>query len=238
MGTFSTNYRRKYYPRPRSQGTRYRSTRKTPGVYRSTSRTIVSGAARKRFGRLQVMNALKSIAEHKYWDVVKQFDGTDGYISTQTRFFSLSDVAIGATDETRIGDKVTPTTLEFRYASYPEINNVSQDQWFLRITIFQWKDDSVPAQADLYEATGGVGQIDNLPSLWPFTHDNSIKRKILYDKSIGSIGTSNNTGIITTDNKSIKCEKIIIPFTKVKKSKIWFQNNQTIGVNVGMCSLS
>lgn len=231
MGTFTTNYRRKYYPKPRFAGTRYRSNRKVTGVYRSGSRTIVSGAAKRRYGRQMVLKALRSVAEHKYHDVIYQFDGTDGYVSSTSLVLRLSEVPQGSTDVERIGDKLTMTSLEFRFTSYPIVDIKTNDTSTYRITVFLWKDDTVPSVYNIYESSGGAGAIDQFPGCWPFTHDTAIKRKILYDKTISTVGASTATQIVGCDNKTFQQHTVIIPLYKMKKNTIWFENGSLNGVN-------
>lgn len=220
-----------------ARGTRYASTRRVGGLYRSSSRYVLTGRARRVFrGRGNFKKALRSVAEKKYWDfgsgyrpgVIAETPVTDAGV-----FHEITAVPQGQEVIARIGDKTTGSSIEINYTiqSFKGglINPIST--LFIRFTIFIWKDDTMPTVPDInenaYAATLGV-----FAPIAPLNHDRKVKRKILYDK-VHTLHTYWNV----TDEYSVFVPAITkrfsIPLTKLKYGlgTINFYAGSEAGVN-------
>jgi len=127
----------------------------------------------------KIQKAILSRFEGKY----RAFRAT---VATDIRWdvpllFALSDVPQGNTDITRIGDKLTPTSLEVNYllqVSQGATTNVGS----IRVTVFRWHpyyDTETPALGNIFSATGDVAAYQS-----PINHDDRNQFNILYDKII------------------------------------------------------
>lgn len=216
-------------------GTRYYSTRKTPGVYRRSTRYAVGGIAKKKYGRRRILSVIRSIAEHKYSDQRWSFDGgSDGLVTSNGVIMSLTIPPVGNSDTTRVGDKVHGTSLEFSHVSYPQFTTLTFPAYSYRITIFVWKDDTDPLFTDIYkDPVNFIGQIKSEPILFPFNHDKKVKRKILFDRSFTAIAEVNTTANLANSENAHKLMKIVIPLTKLKNALnvVNYQAESSIGVN-------
>lgn len=174
------------------------------------------------------MNVLRSVAEHKF--LVTQINWNQGAlpVTTASSIVLLTNITQGQTDNNRIGDKVTGSSLEFRMIYYNPNDEDTAPDWSMRCTIFIWKDDSIPTAADIY-IKGTTGDAANQPGVWPFNHDMKIKRKILYDTTINSIFDA-TSGIDTNGYPLIKA---IIPLMNLRQrlNVINYQANTITGVN-------
>lgn len=174
--------------------------------------------------------------EHKFLDSIGNFNPSSGAlaITNTSKIISLTDVAAGTTDSNRIGDKVTGTSVEFRLVSFsPETASVSAKEWMLRVTIFVWKDDSIPVDNnDIYGNAGSTGVAANQPSIWPYNHDKSVKRKILADWTFTQFLDANSDTFEGCQDPYYTCQKII-PITRLRgrMNTINFQAASLTGYN-------
>lgn len=242
-------YRRRFnsYNRNRGMGTRYASTRRITGLYRSPARYRLGGRARRVFGRRgSFKRALRSVAEKKYGDTAVNFGSNTinagaPAVTDTALTLGLTPVIAGTTDNNRIGDKVTGTSLEVNYSIYPEepgspgVPAMYDPQPFfqLRVLIFIWKDDTAPSAADITDQNVGI-VAGVLQPMAPLDHDRKVKRKILYDKTHTLVagvnsgvypGVSNATPMIT--------RRFSIPLTKLRNGldTINYFGGTTTGVN-------
>lgn len=222
-------YRRRY---PKAYGTRYRSTRRYKGLYRTSSMLTLKGAARRFIGKYRLRQALSSIAEHKYYENgVTLAPGGGNQLDINGNLLALTDVAQGSGQNNRIGDKATGTSLELKYEIYFPGQLTTNPINTTRIIIFIWKDDTVPTVPDILEDP-------NFPTLSPFNHDKKVKRKILYDKTINQYAL-----FIPTAGQSLAdsmrpsvTTSVYIPLGKLKRyCNIYFQAGGIVAVNHIYC---
>lgn len=181
---------------------------------------------------------MRSVAEHKNHDSVFKKDGTDAsaspYVTASGVILDVSTIFIGSSDNARVGDKVTLTSIEVKHQAYPNLNIAQAEIYSYRLTIFIWKDDTTPQLSDIYDTSGGfTGTATYLTSLYPLNHDLKVKRKILYDKSFSCLcDIQNNTQLVNTENGHT-IQNIIIPMTKLKNrlNEIHYNNATSNGVN-------
>jgi len=174
------------YGRRRGYGTRYGSTRYYTGISRSTTRSVFTRRGRRLFGRGRrgsFKRNLRRFAEKKYSDSVvnSQYNVTP-YINDSGQIFILTEPIQGNTDFTRIGNKVTGTSLEVNYTIKAEppdgLTYVPKLVYIHRVIIFIWKDDTTPTPGDILDLPITL----NVP-YYPLNHDKKVKRKILYDET-------------------------------------------------------
>lgn len=181
---------------------------------------------------------MRSVAEHKNHDVVFRKDGSDAsatpYVTANGVIMDVSTIFQGSADSSRVGDKCTLTSIEFRHQCYPNLNIAQWELYSYRITIFIWKDDTTPTLTDIYDTTGGfTGTATYLTSLYPFNHDLKVKRKVLYDKSFTSVCEIVNNTQIGNSEGGHQFQNIVIPMTKLKNklNEINFISSTSNGVN-------
>lgn len=125
-----------------------------------------------------------SIAEHKYIDTQFVYGPPPlgEHVSTDGIFSRFTLVPQGYTDGTRIGDKMTGTSLQLKICQYtPGIADSTQTIVWFRVIIFIWKDDTQPEIEDILQK--GTGDMAVFPHLWPFNHDKKVKRKLIFDQT-------------------------------------------------------
>lgn len=194
---------------------------------------MLTGAARRVWGRRGIKAIVRSMAEHKVHTVSILNDSLNSPIYYTGRIYSLTDVAQGQTDSDRIGDKCTGTSLELRYIIQCGVMTapIASYEFFLRVIIFIWKDDNAPGVNDILATNFASPIIQSFPMLFPFNHDRKVKRKILYnkvhtlvfDKGAGDYGVSANPQPFTT---------VFIPLTKLGRlNVINYEGGTTDGIN-------
>lgn len=161
----------------------------------------------QKIARHEADRMIGRIAESKYWDTQS---------STSADFsgliVDLSVVPVGTGDLARIGDKISPTSLEVGF-------NVIGETFsgIARIVIFRWLDDSTPVPTDIFQALGG-----GFATVQPFTHDQRSKFNVLSDKRMT---VSNNGGSeIVSMRYTLKLAKKNIAYsagTTTGRSKIY-----------------
>lgn len=208
---------------PKAYGSRYMSSRRYPGLYRSTSSYSLVGQALKRIGRYKLRQAIKSVAEKKWYDNVVNLSAAGNLLSNVGFMFSLTDMPQGSGQSNRVGDKATGSSLEIRLTLTSPTAGTTVANIVFRLIIFVWKDDTVPTLADILEGIGAT------PPDSPFNHDYAIKRKVLYDSC-----TAHYIDPVTKSCQNpIRFKKIILPLNKLKRGLniVNFQAGTTIAVN-------
>lgn len=201
-------------------GTRYYSTRKYPGLYRSSSKYNVTGRALRRLGRYKLRQAIKSIAERKFYDNQIGQTSAGNNLNDAGFLYALSDMTQGAGQSQRIGDKCTGSSLEWRGVCFSPALVTTVPYITVRVIIFVWRDDTTPVLADIIE------DVTN-PTLSPLAHDTKIKRKVLFEKTWTQyLDPTNKT--VTIPNQLVKA---VIPLNKMKYNIVNFQGGTTIAVN-------
>lgn len=130
-------------------------------------------------------------------------------------FTNLTLVTQNQTDQSRIGDKLTPKALDIRYrialpSTLPDYFNL------IRVVIFRWKQNTLsvsPTQAYLLNTTASV-----LSPLSQYNYDTTKNFQILYDR----------VHYITTYDPSMN-KKLMINLRK--QPNIQFDSTNTIGNN-------
>jgi len=134
-----------------------------------------------------------------------QFPSSDGWIE------DLSDMTQGVGITQRVGDRIAPTSLEFRWLIFtPNAAGLITGLLFFRMVIFIWTADGTPTIGDIL--TSGTTPFENLIS--PFTHNTKENRKILFDQTI-LLFDSFSSAVRTTNNNSTG--KVVIPLGKFQK---------------------
>jgi len=115
-----------------------------------------------------VRSVIASVAELKHLNV-----SASTTISTTVTFTQLNAAAQGITDVLRIGDVVNYKALRFRFSlKCADATNL------IRIVLFYYKSDSVPASTDLFEDT-----TSNSATLFsPQNQDKKPQVKFIFDK--------------------------------------------------------
>lgn len=194
-------------------------------------------ATRRPIGRDRVLSIMRSTAEKKYHDTIIKKDGTDGsaqaYVTSESLPISVCDISQGYSDVERVGDKLTITSLEIRHVCFPNLDIKQWEPYTYRITVFIWRDDTVPGLNDIYQNANFTGTTISLTTIWPYTHDAKVKRKILYDKSFTAIAELTGVGNIANSEGGCQQLNVVIPMTKIKErlNTVNYQIGTTTGVN-------
>jgi len=150
-----------------------------------------------------------------------QFPSSDGWIE------DLSDMTQGVGITQRVGDRIAPTSLEFRWLIFTPNAAGLITGLFFRMVIFIWTADGTPTIGDIL--TSGTTPFENLIS--PFTHNTKENRKILFDQTI-LLFDSFSSAVRTTNNNSTG--KVVIPLGKFQNKwgpvignlhKLWKRNS-------------
>lgn len=196
---------------PRRFGTRYFSTRKTPGFYRTAARWALAGPAKRLFGRFsrggtrsQIKKIVRSIAEKKiHGAALSLTNGTVGEVLAAGVMALLTNIAVGTEVTQRIGDKVLGSSLVVRMlVKAPQAKAASaippiswgiypEPAYYLRVIIFIWKDDSTPTLDDILDPVADI-DVYHRNVLAHLDHDRKIKRKILMDEVYNLYNGSTN----------------------------------------------
>lgn len=178
---------------------------------------------------------MRSVAERKYWDNAVGFNVVLGGppITTTGGLFLITGVPQDNTVLGRIGDKMTGTSIEVNFSMYapnPAGTYDPLEQWWFRMTIFIWKDDSAPVEADITEQAYAITQ-NVLTPIAPLNHDRKIKRKILYDKVFSGIRAFFGVDAYTVWTP-IVTKRFAIPLTKLGKlSTVNFLSGSNNAIN-------
>lgn len=183
--------------------------------------------------------ALRSVAEKKYFDQPYNFGISSGVLtyksfSSEGVCLSLTDVDRATTDTTRIGDKCTGTSLQYKFFVFNPTSVAYPDcvtEFMFRIIIFIWKDDTDPIPAELVQY---VYPLTSRYPTQPLHHDLKVKRKILLDKTYTTACDRNlTTSWYSGMHNYPVFGRGVIPLTKLKGglSVINFQNGSIQGIN-------
>lgn len=210
------------------------------------------------FGNLK--RALRKIAEHKQF-VTAYYGGSNGTIWNEYVTFIgpihqttgtlgaylLTGVPQGQTGATRIGDKVTGTSLRITASTWPDpyYELADPNQWIRswfhitwRMVIFIWKDDTTPVtKAELFVPVN----IGHQQPIEPYDIDFKVKSKILldiiwnqhYDWTFTPDGAGDFHDYVTSAN-NLKFAKVFrINLTKLRRgmNTINYQGGTVTGVN-------
>jgi len=177
------------YGRRNGYGTRYSTTRRYTGYGRQTTRSMFTPRGRRFFGRGSrgsFKRNLRRLAEKKTANNILVLNPLG---TSQPKYegdiYPLTIISQGTTSITRVGDKVTGSSIEINYVIYPAspatvLGYFPSREFIVRIIIFIWKDDSAPTPADLIDYP--PGSTISVP-IYPLNHDKKVKRKVLYDKT-------------------------------------------------------
>lgn len=130
----------------------------------------------------------------------------------------LTEVTQGTTDFQRVGDKLTMNSLELRFAYF--MTGLASGI-ILRVILFQWFDDTMPAITDVIETAAPTYQLYS-----GFTHDLKLKRKILMDKLISPI-----TNVVAGPQNTVKIYKKYFNLRRLRNRVINFQGGTVTGIN-------
>lgn len=224
-GNFSGR-RRSYYPR--AYGTRARSTRGNAGMYRRPSRMVYPRRI-QRYGKGFVRAVVRQMAEKKYWDVEHSYNNTSlEWVETDGVVLSLTNIPIAATatDTSRVGDKVTLSSLEVRHSFQSTTVTTGFARYICRVIIFSWRDDVLPTTADIIN----LGVLPEFNVIQPLNHDLKVKRKIWFDKTYTAYS---DLGASHDSMDPVQVDKVVLNFTNAKRGLgvIHYQGGATDGVN-------
>jgi len=190
------------------------------------------------------------MAEHKYEETIilatPETTGPNAPISQNGAFLDLSAPALGTSDVSRIGDKVTGTSIEINYCTYPMTPGtpglpaayVPALIWVLRVIIFVWKDDTTPTLPDITDIPSSFVSGMTFP-IAPLDHDRKVKRKLLYDKThtCYSDFRASFTGAVNP----VVMRRFSIPLSQLRGGLniVNYQGGLTVGVNnIWICFVS
>lgn len=180
------------------------------------------------------------MAEHKYHDTQCFFGrGQTLPLSISGAIICLTNIVQGTTDLTRLGDKCTGTSLEYKFilqcynGTYLPIDAPAR---FInmRVIFFIWKDDVVPFTGDIFQYSYPSGAF--LGPISPLNHDRKIKRKILYDKYFRSHCDLANSTLGGGQFSGVNNHPIIfngvIPLTRQRNNTINFVGSSSPAIAI------
>lgn len=143
--------------------------------------------ARKRPTRKQVAKIAKRVVrrmdEKKYWDSNLSSSTVIDWNGTIASLTNIAQSAGASTDTTRIGDTITPTSLQFNLlVKCGKAATLTDSVNAFRMVIFRWK----PAYGSVAPTTLTILQSNGLyySAHGPFIHDQRQQFEVLYDKKI------------------------------------------------------
>lgn len=130
----------------------------------------------------EIMNVRRSVRKIQRGVELKWVDRLiDGDSAGSNSFYLLNGIAEGTTAETRVGDEVKATSVQFRYnlSSPTSYTSLAVTNFLARVIIFwdRQANGSAPAVGDLL-ATDVVTE----PLYSPYNYNNNKRFKIVYDK--------------------------------------------------------
>lgn len=116
-----------------------------------------------------------------------------GTVSTIGTIGDMSVIAQGVGDQNRVGDQLSPTSMEFWYDW-----NIADAFNRCRVIVFRWLDNGAPGVSDILLGT------TTLPRVFAsYNKDNRSKFNVLYDKThVGALVPASNS--ILSGSKSRK----------------------------------
>lgn len=144
----------------------------------------------------------------------------------------LTAIPVGQDSISRIGTRVTLTSVEVRFVTLPPDAPVDSFQNVVFVAVlFSWNDDTIPSPQilwdPLYSSTTVLRQ-----TLLPFNHEHKTKRKILWKKRWTALYPFSPTFTAFSGQPS-KVVDIVIPLTRLpmKKNVIEFNPGSISGRN-------
>lgn len=168
---------------------------------------------------------VKTIVSRKFEPKAFQAQAAPAAISTTAQIVHLSPIAQGNSNITRVGNMVELKSIESRIhlitnaASFALMDIFN----FVRVIVFQWKDNVVPVATDLLlNGSSGVVDVGSL-----YNHDNRNQFKIVSDNLMRIMGD----GVNGSTSKLIDARHNM-SFGKGILSKLeWVGNSVTNGYN-------
>lgn len=178
----------------------------------------------------RVRSLITQFAEKKYFDIVDNYNLVTGSPITT----KMSSIIPGQGASERIGDKVIVNSIEVNisYTIVASVATLPPQNFWTRLTILIWKDDSSPTSTSIYSQTTitGTDSIHNAH----FRHDLQSKRKILYDKVDRHTCLVNLATLIRPGSINFPVtRRIFIPFRNlpIPLRTINYQTGSVTGVN-------
>jgi len=155
------------------------------------------------------------MAEHK--TDVNQFGLVSNNSAATIQCLTL--IQGGGNENTRVGTKITGTSLELQYYSRPYVAGAPPTQRWLKskLVVFIWKDDTVPTYLDILDPIAATIPTYNLPNC-PFSSNKKIKRKVLYTDDWASFHEYDGTTVSEFTGSVMHNKKVVIPLTKLRNN--------------------
>lgn len=154
-------------------------------------RLFTSGRKRKRVFSQKKRKRVSQIAKrvlqrNAEWKA--SHTGITGSATTSGSLNSVCEISQGDTDSTRDGDQLTMGTISY-YLRLVQSSGVGADTYNnIRVIIFQWYPQSVPAVTDIVNTTSGLG------TMFHYNTDKAKSFKIIKDKNY-LLQTKNSDGV-------------------------------------------
>lgn len=156
------------------------------------------------------------MAERKYF--LTSFSKPSGTFA-DVQPFPLTLIGQNWNETSRIGDKITGTSLECLSYCFPRTDPQTSSPMFMycRWIGFIWKQDTVPTIDHILDPNYSV-TTSFLKPLQPYNHNSKISRKILWDKRwIGFHDFVEETNDYSAaSNDAVKHFKFVVNLTKLK----------------------
>jgi len=199
-------------------GTRYSTARRFKQKNTTNTRSLFTTAGRKAFSggnKYTFKRKLTRFAEKKYIDTYLLIQPGTTTITTDGKCYPISLVLQGTDDHSRVGNKVTGTSIEINYTVYyPDlkVSLIPANLFIIRVIVFIWKDEISPIPTDIIDTIPGV----DIP-LFPLNHDKKVKRKVLYDQ-IHTLYAEYNQGNPTGSSiqTAAVTRRLSVPLTKLR----------------------
>lgn len=136
-------------------------------------------------------------------------------VTAASSMIDIFNPTTGLTDSSRVGDSVRLASYAMNFVLSADVANTAAQA--CRIIIFQWNDDTTPAQSDILESTLGSGNVTMV-----YKHDNLLNGKlhVLEDRLVTLSGTND-----------MKCKALRFTGSKALRKNVQFINGGTGGTN-------
>lgn len=156
-----------------------------------TAKTMQASRSMRKVARSE----LRKFQETNFWDInITQVATWGGAIH------SLTAVPQGTADQNRIGDKLTPVSMTFRY------HVISPTSGVIRLIFFRYKLSSTPVPGDVLISTN-LGTSFGVTS--GYEHDLRSDFEVLHDVTLGSTAGSSSELIVRKKFKKMASSKKI-----------------------------
>lgn len=195
---------------------------KMPRRYRRSrrfKRRRLNRRRRRPVSRRYVRRAIDRVAEKKYveFEWTPTSAGSVAGVGTTPVATEVTSVAIGTTDQTRLGDQITARTIRIRGVFH--VSTTTPDVWnFCRIVVFQWQrtPDLQPINAGNFCFQNSLITIREM-----YNHDRRFNYRVLWDKVVGIAPGGTKPAVFF--------KKLI----KIKKRRIQYADGATSAFNGG-----